>query len=439
MLRLAPGEAYFKLAQLGPENYAVFVTPTVAKSWRVGIGSGEISALVSALRDSISVTVNGVRSTYPFDIESAVKLSDALLAPVAGDLGGVRHLIFEPDGAMLQLPLNLLITDKAGVAAFRDRVDNQGGDEFDMRGIAWLGRDRAVSTALSAASFRDARKAPASSAARAYLGMGQNLPLGASGGFTGVRGVTGVSAEQGCEWPASTWNNPISSGELKDAASTFGMARPELLTQAAFTDSAVKNRADLAEFRIVHFATHGLTSAPREGCPARPALLTSFGGGDSDGLLRFDEIFNLKMDADLVILSACDTASAAGVAATREAGVRGGGGQALDGLVRAFIAAGGRQVIASHWPAPDDFDATKRLFIGFFADTGSSIGEALRKSQQSLMDGAETSHPFYWAGFADNRRWLAADRGTVIGQSGRTRQSKRRSTRFSGPRPASFA
>ena len=118
--------------------------------------------------------------------------------------------------------------------------------------------------------------------------------------------------------------------------------------------------------------------------------------------MRFDEIFNLHLDADLVILSACDTAGGASLEATREAGVTSGGGQALDGLVRAFIAAGGRQVIASHWPAPDDYNATERLIGGFFADrTGTeSIAVALQRSQRALMDDPLTSHPFYWAGFA---------------------------------------
>ncbi len=75
--------------------------------------------------------------------------------------------------------------------------------------------------------------------------------------------------------------------------------------------------------------------------PARPALLTSFGGPQSDGLLTFKEIYDLRLDADIVILSACDTAGKATVQATREAGVTSGGGNALDGLVRAFIARAG--------------------------------------------------------------------------------------------------
>lgn len=408
---LHPGEGYLKLAQLGNAVYAVLVTPQGGKGWKLEQSAGDVAALVGALRDSISVTVNGVRSTYPFDLDSDARLSQALLGPIQGELGGIRHLIFEPDGAMLQLPLNLLVTDPAGIAAYHARVDQQGGDEYDFRGIAWLGRSHDISTALSAASFRDARKSPASTARRGYLGLGENQPLGAVSALpASVRSVAGGLGEAGCDWPVAAWNNPISADELRGAAGSFDRSGAQLVTDAAFSDSAVMAMPDLADYRVVHFATHGLTNAPREGCPARPALLTSFGPGNSDGLLRFDEIFNLHMDADLVILSACDTASQAGEEATREAGVLIGGGQALDGLVRAFIAAGGRQVIASHWPAPDDYHATGRLFAQFFGGKGETTGDALKAAQIALMDDPETSHPFYWAGFAligDGARALA--------------------------------
>jgi len=208
-----------------------------------------------------------------------------------------------------------------------------------------------------------------------------------------------VAIDADCTWPLSTWNQPISPRELNEAASLLS-GSTDLMTGANFTDEAIMARPDLGAFRIVHFATHGLVTAPRVGCPVRPALLTSFGDSRSDGLLTFREIFDLHLDADLVILSACDTAAGAGLEATREAGLATGGGEALDGLVRAFIAAGGRQVIASHWPAPDDFDATERLFNGFYKAKNASIGNALRTSQTSLMDDPLTSHPYYWAGFA---------------------------------------
>jgi CHAT domain-containing protein len=176
------------------------------------------------------------------------------------------------------------------------------------------------------------------------------------------------------------------------------------VTGEAFSDTALLKRSDLSDFRVIQFATHGLVTAPRPECPARPALVTSFGGPSSDGLLQFKEIFELRLDADTIILSACDTAGAATAAATREAGIATGGNYALDGLVRAFVGAGARSVIASHWPVPDgpdSFFATKRLMNGLLNSNGkASSGEAMRQSQIKLMDDADTSHPWYWAGFS---------------------------------------
>lgn len=397
---LKPGEAYLKLVQLGGSFYAFYVSPDAARGWRVGKSASEIADLVSTLRSTISVTVSGTQYTYPFDVDASLELYDALLGPIAGELASVRHLIFEPDGGMLQLPLNLLTGDRAGVATYHRRVEQRPVDEYDFTGIKWLGRTSAVSTALSVATFRDARRTPASRASRSYLGLGENAPLGAVTALPSVRGAVDNSLESGCDWPVAAWNRPISARELRDASAIFGAGQSELITDGAFTDTAVMGRGDLGSYRVIHFATHGLVTPPREDCPARPALLTSFGAEDSDGLLGFSEIFDLQLDADLVILSACDTAAQASVEATREAGVSTGGGQALDGLVRAFIAAGGRQVIASHWPAPDDYGATRRLFSGFFIGRGDSVAGALQHAQLTLMDDPKTSHPFYWAGFA---------------------------------------
>lgn len=396
---LKPGEGYLKLARVAGSLYAIYLAPGTQKAWKLSLSSAQTDTLVNTLRDSISLTINGVQSTYPFDVDSALKLDDALIGPVRSDIAGVTHLIFEPAGALLRLPINLLTDDRKGVAAYHQRVAS-GGDEYNFTGIDWLGRDRAVSTALSAASFRDARSAPASTAKDDYLGLGDNVPLGPVTATPGVRSGVESAIDADCTWPVSTWNQPISPRELDAASALFGAGRSELLTGSKFTDDGIIARTDLGQFRIVHFATHGLVTPPRPGCPVRPALLTSFGGVKSDGLLSFGEIFDLSFDADLVVLSGCDTAGGAGLDVTREAGLATGGGEALDGLVRAFIAAGGRQVIASHWPAPDDYNATERLFDGFYKAKGESIGQALMTSERKLMDDPATSHPYYWAGFA---------------------------------------
>ncbi|MDX3910486.1 MAG: CHAT domain-containing protein [Sphingobium sp.] len=408
---LKPGEAYVKMAQLGDALYAVWIDPQGATGYRIGIGAAAMRDKVTSLRETISTSVNGVQATYPLDVELARSLYLDLFAPVQARLAATRHLIFEPDGAMLQLPANLLIASQPGVDAYTSRVAAKPDSEFDFRGIDWLGRSHSVSTALSARAFRDARNAPASAAARDYIGFGENAPVSALRTAALTRSATGEPGIN-CNWPAAEWNRPIPATELREAARQIGGQGSEVLTGAAFTDDAIMAQGNLNDFRILHFATHGLVTAPRAQCPARPALLTSFGNSaKSDGLLQFGEIFDLKLDADVVILSACDTAGKASREATKAAGLSGGGG-ALDGLVRAFIGAGGRSVIASHWPAPEEFKATERLINGLFsAPRGVGMAEALREAEVVLMDDADTSHPFYWSGFAiigDGARPLAA-------------------------------
>jgi CHAT domain-containing protein len=397
---LTAGEAYFKLTVAGRSVYALFVDERGELAYKVPLSAGELEQTVDDLRDSIAKDEAGQVTTYAFDVPLARKLYLDLLGPAADRAVAARKIVFDPDGGMLRMPLSLLVASQAGADAYAQRISQPDADEFNFSGIDWFGKGRAISTTVSAKALRDARTIKRSSAPKQYLGLGQNSPVSSAVRASSTRSLTGQGGVD-CDWPTAEWNKPISADELRQAQSIIGRTTSTLITGADFTDTGVKARSDLADYRILHFATHGLVTAPRPECPARPALLTSFGDTDSDGLLTFREIFDLKINADIVILSACDTAGKATVAATREAGLTSGGGNALDGLVRAFIGAGGRTVLASHWPAPDDYDATKRLIGGMFsAGDTTSLGDALDKAQIALMDDPTTSHPYYWAGFS---------------------------------------
>lgn len=398
---LGESEAYVKLITLDRDTYVLYADQAETLAFRADASPRELENMVDALRASIAVTEGNQVLTFPFDIEQSRALYRRLFGPVADRLPQRSHLIFEPDGALLRLPANLLVTDDASVERYRQRVAREG-DEYDFRQTAWLGRSTRITTSVAPTAFRDVRNARSSGGSKSYLGLGENTPIeGTAVAGTGTRSVFGSGDK--CQWSPAIWSNPISANELRSAANRLGGSQRSgttILTRDAFTDSAVKAMPDLADYRILHFATHGLVTAPEPECPPRPALLTSFGGDDSDGLLTFAEIFSLRLDADLVILSACDTAGSATVGTAREAGVTSGGEFALDGLVRAFVGAGGRTVLASHWPVPDDYDATQRLITGLFDGGSAGTAEALRKSQLALMDAAETSHPFYWSAFA---------------------------------------
>jgi CHAT domain-containing protein len=396
---LKPGEAYYRMTIVNDHVYAMLITPEGAHAVKLQATSKQLDEQVDALRDTISKVENGQRTTYPFDVGLSHQLYSELFGQFDAALPSVKHLIFEPDGAMLRLPVNLLVMDQASVDAYQKR--SSAGDEaaYDFRGISWLGRDRDISTAVSPRSFAQLRSVPPSAGRRAYLGLGENTPPSAS-----AEGQIPAAADRDCILPLSSWAHPISAKELEVASSILKQFDPngvQIVTRDQFTDTAVKAREDLDQYRIIHFATHGVVTARAAKCAAQPALLTSFGGSGSNGLLTFRDIFDLHLDADVVILSACDTAGKASAAATQQAGLSTGGDVALDGLVRAFVGAGGRLVIASHWPVPDDYNATQRLITGLFsAPPGTPTVTALRMSQRQLMDDVNTSHPFYWAAFA---------------------------------------
>ncbi|UAB78758.1 CHAT domain-containing protein [Erythrobacter sp. SCSIO 43205] len=387
---LKADEAYYKMVILGDEVYSLWITAKDAKSFRMEGGLRELDDAVAFIRDSIVVYEGGETVTYPFDVERARDLYLRLFSPIEDEMKSAKHIIFEPDGPMLQLPPQVLVASQEGVDAYLDRTANTFDDDelYDYREVDWLGKSRDVSIAVSPRGFLNIRRIAPSKAEKAYLGIGSNaLPTGRT------------PSDDPCAWGLDTWRDPIDPGELFFAAGRYGEANSDVAVGDAFTDTALLANDELSEYRVVHFATHGLVTAPKPNCPARPALVTSFGGEGSDGLLSFKEIFDLRLDADVVILSACDTAGVATAAASREAGVIGGGNYALDGLVRAFVGAGARAVVASHWPVPDDFDATQRLIQGLITDQDKGLSVSLGASQRELMADANTSHPFYWAAF----------------------------------------
>ena len=388
---LREGEGYYKMMAVGDRLYAVFSTKGSARAIRLTPTRNMMADKVSQIRRSIVRTEGNEAVTDEFDVANARSLYLELFGAIDNEVQALKHLVFEPDGPMLQLPPYLLIAKQGGLDAYQARLKLPKADAFDMRGVDWLGRGRQISISVSPRSFLDVRAIAPSRARAAYLGLGDNTPVT-------IKPVAAVADD--CDWPVQTWQAPISSAELVLASKIFGPSNSTLMTGAAFTDTALLKNDQLDQYRILHFATHGLVTAPRPDCPPRPALVTSFGGPGSDGLLSFREIFDLKLDADVVILSACDTAGAASASASREAGIMTGGNYALDGLVRAFIGAGARSVIASHWPVPDSYDATKRLISGLIeAKPGQPLADALAGAQRGLMDDAQTSHPFYWAAF----------------------------------------
>jgi len=180
-------------------------------------------------------------------------------------------------------------------------------------------------------------------------------------------------------------------------ARDIGADGDEMRLGAAATEREVKAmsaRGDLAQYRIVYFATHGAMAGELKGSTEPGLILTPPKIADEadDGYLSASEIVRLKLDADWVILSACNTA--AGDAASAEA---------LSGLARAFIYAQARALLVSHWAV--NSDATVKLVTTAIREMshGNTVGraEALRRAMLALIDNGEAhdAHPTNWAPF----------------------------------------
>ena len=183
----------------------------------------------------------------------------------------------------------------------------------------------------------------------------------------------------------------------KEAEAIIALAQPEQGFKAldfAASRATVIN-AGLDQYRIVHFATHGLLNSRRPELSGIVLSLVDEAGRAQEGFLRAHEIFNLKLNAELVVLSACSTALGKEIK-----------GEGLAGLTRGFMYAGTPRVIASLWNVRDD--ATAELMKRFYRNMligKSSPAAALREAQISMWREPRWAAPYYWAGFTLQGEW----------------------------------
>jgi hypothetical protein len=289
------------------------------------------------------------------------------------------------------MPFSLLVTAAP--------PDNAPDNNASYASAAWLVRRMAVSQVPSPRAFLSLRLAQQNrtAAPMPFLGLGDPL-------FNGpVAGQALDSLAQGCREagpmpPAQLRALPPlhdTAVEVNAVARVLGGDASTVLLGANASETSLRSRP-LDQFGVLYFATHGLLPGELH-CQAEPGLVLSPPAAaspstDADGLLDASEVAALKLNADLVVLSACNTGAAGG-------GRFGGG--ALAGLADAFFNAGARAVLATHWEVPSA--ATTRLMTGVFQRYGqaraSGIAEALRQSQLAMIGTPATAHPFNWAAF----------------------------------------
>lgn len=318
-----------------------------------------------------------------FDLTLAHELYQQLLGPVEPALTGVQHLIVVPEGALLSLPPALLVRQTPA-------------DSRDYRGAAWLVRDMALSLLPSVVALEQFRQvAGASRAGRPFIGFGDPIFTRPAGAAPGSGSVAQVA--QSC--PAITESLgrlprlPDTATELRALARTLGADPNSVVLGRQATVSAVQASA-LQNYRIIAFATHALLPGEVD-CLAEPALVLTpqaEARSRNDGLLSASAVASLKLDAEWVLLSACNTAAGAG------GGLRGEG---LSGLATVFLYAGSRALLASHWNVVSEPTVflTTRTFETYRKAPGQGRAEALRQAQLALLDQPNRAHPIFWAAF----------------------------------------
>jgi CHAT domain-containing protein len=397
---LRPGELYFKITLLGDAGYAMAVSNQDARIYAIPLTRAQGQSQVTALRHPFDTTGSVPR----FDVVLSHNLYTLLFGPVQDLMASTRHLIYDPDGALISFPAAAFVVDDASVTQFRTRQTQfqMGRYNIDLyENIGWLGRNTEVSLAVSPSAFLQARAFQSSRARYAFLGLGDPVIEDKSDPrlFRLVSDPANGADEAACKQARTAMANGLPNTGMGAIITTIGEklhARPEdIVLGSAFTDTAVLDRPDLNNFKVVFFGTHGLLPTKND-CLPEPALVTSLGAGESDALLDASEILDLKLDADLVVLAACNTGGAGAESADRTG--LSGSGEALGGLARDFIYAGSRSLIVSQWEV--DREATTALMGALFDGEQGSQGDAFRRAQLSLMSDKKFSHPYYWAAFS---------------------------------------
>ncbi len=348
----------------------------------------------------------------PFDAGRAHALYKGIFGEAADTING-KKLIIVPSGALTTLPFQVLVTKPPA--------------SLDLRSAAWLIRDHATTVLPSVASLTALRRtARVSVASKRMIGFANPLLNGNQGdpvhGAWFKKQAEKARMQAGCATTSSQRAGsvrglsrapaimprvagladialihsqsplPETAEEVCEVARGLGADVADMRIGKNATESEVKRLSaagDLARFRMVHFATHGLLAGQLSSTNEPGLILTppAQASQDDDGFLSASEIAGLRLNADFVILSACNTAGGNRI---------GEGAEALSGLARAFFYAQARALFVSHWEV--DSKATVGLVTTMASALQQTDGvgraEALRRAMLTVM--ADSSRPVGW-------------------------------------------
>jgi CHAT domain-containing protein/tetratricopeptide (TPR) repeat protein len=325
------------------------------KTYTLPITREMLAGLVIAFRDQLSARDPEFR-------QPAKRLFDLLLKPAQAQLQGKTNLIISPDASLWELPFQTLHT---------------GANRY-------LIEEAAISYAPSLTVLREMTNQ------RKNL---KNLP--AKSTLLAI-GNPFISKETSAQTKISRRDDPLdplpeAEREVKLLAQIYGASQSRIYTGAEAREDRVK--AEAGDYKILHFATHGILN---DAAPMHSYLVLAQGGKNEDGLLEAWELMDTDLQADLVVLSACETARG-----------RVSAGEGVIGLSWALFVAGSPTAVVSHWKV--DSAGTSQLMLEFHKSLKaaspnqkirSSTASALRAAALNLLKSTAYRHPFYWAGFS---------------------------------------
>ena len=394
------------------------------------LGRPALADAVRAIRRSLEISPRTIGEIPAFDIARAQDLYRTLLAPVEGGWQGSSALIVVAQGPLAQLPLTLLPTAAVDLKGFQE---HRGGYFGGYREVPWLIRRVAVTALPSVASLVNLRTLPPGDPRRKpFVGFGdpffnpeqfaqasiprtgiaqrpKPMELASLETPVAVRGVR-IAGKESLDSDRirisrleSLARLPDTAEEIAEIAKVLG-AKGEGDVFYGREASELRVKAmDLSDRKVIAFATHALVPRDLDGLeqPALALASPSVTGEAGDGLLTMEEILQLKLNADWVVLSGCNTGAASG-----------GGAEAVSGLGGAFFYAGARALLVSMWPL--ETVSGRRLVTGIFTaqkEGGLIRAQAVRQSMLALIDegtlvegasgkvAARLAHPFFWAPF----------------------------------------
>lgn len=378
---------------------------------QLAIGRKEMAKQVAQLRKALDPGVSTIDEIPPFDVALAFKLYQELLAPIENSFKGKKVMLVVPHAELGQLPLSLLLTQAVAQPAKAGPIAFSG-----YKTVPWLTRDIAVAQIPSVTALTALRSLPEGNPNRKnFIGFGDPY-------FSSAQEK---SAQKTSATQLATRGMPL---KLRSAPKTAGVSSAELALLPRLPDTSLEiqeigkvvgaqsediflhkqasvkqvTSMDLSDRKVIMFSTHGLVPGELNGL-TQPALAMSspdVTGDQDDGLLTMDKVIALKLDADWVVLSACNTAAG-----------EGSGSEAVSGLGRAFFFAGAKALLVSNWPV--DSVASRTLMTDLFKNQqkaqGTSKAELLRQAMLNQIDQGGMkegnsmkyayAHPLFWAPF----------------------------------------